>query len=148
LQRVVVSSEGPGYSALEFHTPVFSTDGYFSCVATLIEDSEESSTDVEMIEPYRYDMLGFFEEMAAEAAGWVGTKKWQSELATLSVAAVNADGHTVSFEVGARRPPDLEESLGLVLNLPTVELEELARKLRAFLDLPHGERFQPVGAEP
>jgi hypothetical protein len=142
VQRVTLCSEGPGYQALEFHTPVFSADGYFSCVATLIENGDESSTDVEMIEPYRYDMLGFFEEMAAEASGWPGTKEWRSEFATLMVAAVNADGGTVSFEVDARWPPDYEESRHLVLRLPAAELKELATKVRVFVDLPHGERLQ------
>jgi hypothetical protein len=148
VERVTLSSEGPGYQALEFHTPVFTSHGFFSCVATLTEDGDQWSVDVEMIEPYRSDMLGFFEEMAVESSGWPGTKEWRSEFATLRVTAVTGGDGNVSLAVTAWWPPDYEETRQLGLSLPAGELKELATKVRVFLDLPHGERFRAVVSEP
>lgn len=142
MQRVALASEGPGYNALEFHGPVFDADGYFSCVATLVENGDETSVDLGMIEAYRADMLGFFEEMAAEASGWPGSKEWESESAELSIAAANAADGSARLDIEARWPPEYEERRNITLELQAAGLSHVAAQMRVFLDLPQGERFQ------
>src|ERR671937_6592 len=72
------------------------TRGSFQCTGTFAIDGEEWSVELEVIDPYRADMLGFFEELAAGTAGWLGVKAWESEFAEMALAARNSgDGVAV-----------------------------------------------------
>jgi hypothetical protein len=57
-----------------------------------------------MIEVYRADMLGFFEEMAAETAGWKGVKTWGSEFAEMCTGVLGtARGSPILAKALTRR---------------------------------------------
>ena len=55
-------------------------DAYWmDCLARLVVEDVVGEVSVVMIEPYRQDMLGFFQEFAAVPEDWVGRAKWGSE---------------------------------------------------------------------
>lgn len=121
--------------------------GYFTCTGLLALDGEEWLVEMEMIEPYRADMLGFFEEIADEAeAGWDGVKSWKSEFAELRVDATN-DGRGVTVLhafIRSTRPIGEEDEQSGVLVVANRALVRVADEMRRFLRLPHGHRFEGV----
>jgi hypothetical protein len=72
---------------------------WFECEVTLSIGTKEWTLHLEMIEPYRADMLGFFEQIA-KAEG--SPLRWESEYAELRFV-VSVEGG----RLGALRDPDL-----------------------------------------
>jgi hypothetical protein len=68
----------PHIGRIEFSNPRRES-GYFVCTGTLESDGEEWSVDIEMIDVYMTDMLGFFSDMARHVRGWWGVMSWESE---------------------------------------------------------------------
>ena len=132
----------PHVGRIEFSCPRGAASrGYFACVETLELDGEERSVDVEMIGPYRADMLGFFEELAEQAAGWSGEKPWESESAEMRVTARNSGDGVTILEVWIRQPPTYEEEHKGILHVRSGELPRFDDRIRAFLRMERGERF-------
>lgn len=66
---------------IEFENGKLHAGDYFTCTVRVVIAGEEwDPIELEMIEPYREDMLGFFEQIAQGAArGWDGENRWESE---------------------------------------------------------------------
>jgi Family of unknown function (DUF6228) len=140
----IFSSPGsPHVGRIEFSEPAGAQSrGYFKCEGTLEIDGEEWSVAMEMISPYRSDMLGFFEELGAESTGWVGEKVWESEFAEMSIRAANAGEGEAVLHVHIRWPPDYGYGVKGTIHVRADELPRFAERMRAFLRLPEGgERF-------
>jgi uncharacterized protein DUF6228 len=68
--------------------------GGWAGTATVAYDGEEWGVELDMIDVYTSDMVGFFEEIARERRGWSGVKRWRSEFEELTLEATNP-GHAV-----------------------------------------------------
>ena len=107
-------------------------------------DGDEWLVEMEMIEPYRSDMLGFFEEMASEAqTGWRGTRLWESEFSEMRVDATNDGGGltTLGVLIHWMRPVGEEDERYGKLTIASAELTRVAHEMQRFLDLRSGSRF-------
>jgi hypothetical protein len=137
---VVAIYSAPGavhVGRLEFSEPRFPR-GYFACTGMLALDGDEWLVEMEMIGPYRSDMLGFFEEMASEAEpGWRGTRSWESEFHEMRVEATN-DGRgltTLGVLIQWMRPVGEEDDRYGELTVASAELTRLALEMKRFLHL-------------
>jgi hypothetical protein len=84
--------------------------GDFKCLATVEANSETYEVELEMINPYREDMLGFFEDMSSRhKRGWSGVMTWESEFAEMKLDVRNPDGGEVTVDVLMRWPPNYED---------------------------------------
>jgi hypothetical protein len=91
-------------------------------------------TKLGMIEPYRADMLGFFEDLGRVASrGWEGERFWESEYAEMRVAAKAAGDGRVVFDVLLRWPPTYEEEKRATLAFPAEAVERAAERMHDFL---------------
>jgi hypothetical protein len=114
-------------------------------VARFTLAGNEYSVDLDMIGPYRVDMLGFFEELGREAEGWEGTKEWHSEFDEMTVWATNAGQGSVALDVHIRWPPEYEVEQTGTIHVAADELRRFADRMRGFMRLPEGgDRFRPV----
>jgi len=118
LARLVSAPDAPDYGWIEFSEPRYGSapwrgsrverfnpleiatgkrsprrhgnpDRDFACVFTLSSNGEESGIELDQIDPYAADMLGFFEEMARDAAGWNEPKGWFSEFIEVQIIATH-----------------------------------------------------------
>src|SRR5690348_2569216 len=95
-----------------------------------------------MIEPYRADMLGYFEEVADGAnRGWEGDNKWESEFSQLHLAATSTGAGDVTLRIYARWKPDYEDDRRGELIVPADAVARFAIRMRDFLRLESGSRF-------
>jgi hypothetical protein len=134
----------PRVGRIEFSEPKLHRNvHYFSCTGLLALDGEEWLVELEMIRPYRRDMLGFFEELAVAAdSGWQGTKRWDSEFGEMRIDASNdGSGLTRLHTFVWIRPIGDEDEQSGVLMVRSEELPRLAEEMRRFLQLQHGSRF-------
>jgi hypothetical protein len=115
----------------------------FVCNATVAADGEEWIAALDMIAPYRSDMLGFFEEIAAEHRGWAGVKEWQSEFGELRLQVTNTGAGTAV--VDAHVTPEGDEEGRVTLHVRSDELPRVANELRRFLQLDRGSRLGAPG---
>jgi len=92
-----------------------------------------------MISPYRSEMLGFFEELAAEHRGWAGVKEWKSEFGELRLQITNACSGTAVID--ARVTPSGDDERRVALHVRADELPRIADDMRRFLQLDRGSRF-------
>jgi hypothetical protein len=129
------------YGFLEFREPRH-LRGYFTCTATLNLDGDEWSVGLDMIEPYRADMLGFFEELARDAPGWYERKEWESEFDEISVLATPLGDEMVQLDIHIRWPPTYEDEKRGSLLVRADDLSQLANAMRSFLGLREGSRFR------
>jgi hypothetical protein len=90
-----------------------------------------------MISAYRADMLGFFEDTGAEAAGWDGAKEWRSEFDEMYVRATNAGEGVAVLEVWIYARGDDWERSGTI-HVRADELPRFAERMRSFLRMPEG----------
>lgn len=107
----------------------------FKCLATFAMDGEEWSVPLDMISVFRADMLGFFEELGAEADGWDGVKEWRSEFHEMNIQATNPGQGDAVLDVHLW-PPE-EEHQGTI-HVRADELAKFADRMRAFLRMPEG----------
>src|SRR5690242_19319116 len=62
----------------------------WGCTVNLALDGEEWSVVLNpMIPPYTFDMVGFFEEIARDRAGWAGAREWESEDSEARITATH-----------------------------------------------------------
>jgi Family of unknown function (DUF6228) len=78
-------------------------------------------------------MLGFFEELGAEAEGWEGVKEWRSEFHEVNIRASNAGDGDAVLDVYLRWPPEYEEEQKGTIHVRTDQLERFAGRMRVFL---------------
>lgn len=113
------------------------------CTATLMLDGEEWSVGLDMITPYLYDMVGFFDEVAeAAGAGWSGKKWWESEFDELTLWVSNEGRGLVTVDFFMRWPPRYEDEQQGSFVVRAVELPRVADEMHRFTGLERGERFQ------
>ena len=65
--------------------------------ATVEYDGETWAIDLDMIDVYLSEMLGFFDEIAAP--DWTGPSQWQSEFAELTIDAQDGQDALVALDV-------------------------------------------------
>ena len=65
-------------------------------------DGEEQSVDVEMIHPYRTDMLGFCIDMATHLRGWEGVMSWEAEYSVMRLDVRNPGNGQIHVDVMMR----------------------------------------------
>src|SRR5262249_55057006 len=99
--RLVSAPDAPDYGWIEFSEPRYgpapwrrrrgggNPDRDFACGFTLSLNGEESGVELDQIDPYAADMLGFFEEMARDVAGWDKPKLWFSEFIEVQIIATH-----------------------------------------------------------
>ena len=138
-------------SALVFENAVFEDerslgryrrDYWFECDVTLAVAGEERVVHLEMIEPYREDMLGFFEQLAEAKAP--SRHRWESEYAELHLDVVIADDGPATFDAEIWWPPDYERRERAQFQVATDQLPGFAERLREFVRLDQGERLKPA----
>lgn len=82
LARLVSAPDAACYGWIEFSDPRERPGRWragnpdFACLFTLSLNEEEAGVELDQIAPYAADMLGFFEEMARDAAGWKEPRFW------------------------------------------------------------------------
>jgi hypothetical protein len=132
-----------GSDRLEFVNGRVDDDGYFTCgVAVVIDDSEWEPIELQMIPPYRSDMVAFFEEIAAGASqGWDGEKRWESEFSQLHLTALSDGSGKVTVRVFARWKPDYERERRGVLEVTAEAAEHFGERMRTFLRMSDGRRL-------
>jgi hypothetical protein len=135
-----------GAARIEFENGTLHADDYFTCTVRMVIDGEEwEPINLEMIEPYRADMLGFFEEIARGAArGWNGENRWVSEFSQLHLTALSSGTETVTMRVYARWKPDYETERRGVMEVSPQAVERLGERMRHFLRMETGHRFRGV----
>ncbi len=65
--------------------------------ATIECDGDIWAIDLDMIDVYLTDMVGFFEEIAEEE--WTGRSRWQSEFAELTIEAQSGPEDHVTLDI-------------------------------------------------
>lgn len=108
--------------------------GGWAGTATIDFDGETWAIDLDMIEPYLADMVGFFEEIARP--DWSGATRWQSEFQELAIEAAAADGLVelaVSVWWSAADGLDNEREGALVVGRD--EMAQFAARLRELTHL-------------
>lgn len=142
-RTVIFSTEtSPHVGRIEFSEAMGARSrGDFKCIATFALDDQEWSAQLDMISAYRADMLGFFEEIGAEAAGWDGVKEWRSEFDEMGVRATNPGEGVVILDVWIDPSGDDWERSGTI-HVRAAELPRFAERIGSFLRMPEGgERF-------
>lgn len=113
----------------------------FACVFTLSLNDEESEVELDQIDPYAAEMLGFFEEIARDAEGWTEPKLWRSEFSEVHIAATHR-GSDVQLEILIRWPPLYERERRGVLIVRPGDLGPFAAQMRGLMHREHGHRFR------
>jgi len=138
----------PSFGFIRFSTKrMHHGAGDFKCLATADVDGQEHAVDLDMIGPYRDDMLGFFEDMGRYWRGWSGVMSWESEFAELSLAARNPGGGDVAVDVLMRWPPIDENTWSGSLSLRAHELPRAADAMRKLMGGESGGRFLTPGPQ-
>jgi hypothetical protein len=102
--------------------------------------------ELQMIEPYRADMLAFFEELAqGAAAGWNGDNGWESEFSQLHLAATSDGEGEVTIRIFVRWAPNYDDERRGELSMRATDVERFGERMRKFLRLEHGDRFSGSG---
>jgi hypothetical protein len=114
-------------------------DYWFECEVTLSIGTQEWALHLEMIEPYRADMLGFFEQLAKSEGSLL---RWESEYAELHFEASVEEGDSALFETRIWWPPDYERREEMQFRVPTQRLPAFAEQLRGFVRLERGRRLE------
>jgi hypothetical protein len=145
----LISAPGAPYGWIEFSNPRHGPDRWragnpgcdFACTFTLSLNDETSGVELDQIDPYASEMLGFFEEMARDADGWRGQKAWRSEYSVVEIAATHS-GPGVELAVLMRWPPLYEQERRGVLTVSPDDLDRFAGQIRGLMRREHGHRFR------
>lgn len=115
---------------------------YFTCSALVETDGVEwPEIEFLMIEPYRADCLGYFEELArALREGRMGRSAWESEYSELRLVA-NLREQVIRFDLRAWWSRRDEEQSG-ELTVPADGVARFAERMRSFLRLDEGRRLR------
>jgi hypothetical protein len=114
-------------------------DYWFECDVTLSTGTQEWTLHLKMIEPYRADMLCFFEQLA-EAKDRCRLR-WQSEYAELHFDVSTEEHGWASFAAEIWWPPDYEQREQMQFRVPTERLPSFTEQMRHFVRLDRGERL-------
>ena len=172
--RLVAAPDAPDYGWIELSEPRLGPAGGvyrsrsiregdpgrdFGCVFTLSLNDEESGVELEQVDHYAAEMLGFFEEMARDAAGWKEPKLWLSEFAEVEITAAHR-GSDVALGVLMRWPrgplgparrrdedPRYEQERRGVLTVQPEDLEPFAAQMRRLMRRKHGQRWAELERE-
>jgi len=144
MNAVLWSSDGT--ARIELENGTLHADDYFTCtVRVVIDDEEWDPIELEMIEPYRADMLGFFEEVARGAArGWDGENRWASEFSQFHLTTLSSGTGTVTMRVYARWKPGYEAERRGVMEVSSDAVEHFGERMGHFLRMEVGHRFRGV----
>lgn len=112
--------------------------GDFKCTAMFEVDGHERSVQLDMISAYRSDMLGFFEELGAEADGWSGAKNWESEFGEMGIRATNPGEGVAILDVWLAPATEDDDEYRGTLHVRADELPRFGERMRAFLRMPAG----------
>ena len=137
----------PHVGRIEFDGPRRQDGGIF-ITATVELDGVEQSVDVEMIEPYRGDMAGFFADMATHAGGWSGVMSWEAEFSVMRLDARNAGAGQVALEMMMRWPPTYDDEWYGSLEVETSSLPRVAAAMKRLLGVEDVSRFMTPNAPP
>ena len=139
------SRSSPIVGCLRFGGSAHSGGGDFKCLATVEADDQTYAVELEMIHPYRRDMLGFFEDIGRTARqGWDGVEAWESESSELRIEAASSGDGEVRMDVRMLWPPNYDDRWHGTLVMTADAVENFAQRMREFLGLEHGSRFRPV----
>src|SRR2546421_6863924 len=131
--KLRTAASSPTVGDVAFRRGKLESDGWFSCVASVEANGEIWKIELGMIEPYRADMLGFFEDLGRAALqGWEGELLWESEYAEMRVAANAAGEGLVVFDVLLRWPPSYEEEKRTTLAFTAGAVERAAERMHDF----------------
>jgi Family of unknown function (DUF6228) len=121
----------------------------YTVVTGIVEmDGDEYAVEIESIDPYLRDMLGFVTDMAANAHGWVGLMSWEAEDAVMRLDARNRGTGEVDVDILIRWPPKLEEEWTGTLQIRADSLPNAATAMRTMSGLERGQRFSFPGHPP
>lgn len=139
-------SSAPTYGSLGFSGAVQPGGGDCKFLATVEFGLDTYEVELEMIHPYRRDMLGFFEEIGRNAhRGWPGNECWRSEFGELRIcAASEGGGSDVDLKIRMCWPPNYDEAWSGTLVVEAEAVEQFSQRMRDFLRLDHGSRFRSV----
>jgi Family of unknown function (DUF6228) len=141
--RSVPSS--PTFGVLRFTGAAHRGGGDFKCLATIEANTDTYEVELDMIDPYRDDMLGFFEDMARHKRGWSGVMSWESEFAEMKLDVRNPEGGDVTFDVSMRWPPNYEDDWSGSLVVNADQLPRFAEAMRKLMGADGGSRFVTPG---
>jgi uncharacterized protein DUF6228 len=143
MRAVLSSVPGSEHAGrLEFENPRRES-GFLVVTAIVAVDDEEWSADIDMIDPYVNDMLGFFQDMARHRRGWHGVMSGTSEYNAMQIAARNPGRGRVDLDVTIHATPQDDHSASLVV--PSNALPPIARAMEAILGRATGSRFHTPG---
>lgn len=138
----------PTFGSLRFAGSVHTGGGDFKCLATIEADDQTYEVALEMIDAYRKDMLGFFEDLGRMARrGWPDEERWESEFAELRICASSEETGEVRFHVVMRWPPEYDDGWEGTLHFTPEAVEQFAQRMRQFMRMEHGARFRSAGGE-
>jgi hypothetical protein len=138
-------ASSPAVGEVAFSRGKLESDGWFSCVASVEANGEMWEIELGMIEPYRADMLGFFEDLGRAASrGWEGELLWESEYAEMRVEAKASGDGLVVLDMRLRWPPSYEEEKQATLSFSVEAVERAAERMHNFLRMERGSRFHAV----
>lgn len=102
--------------------------------ATIDYDGDTWAIELEMIEPFLADMIGFFDEIARP--DWSGPTRWESEFQEVALSATGADGLAkLAFRIWWSRADELDNEREGELLVSREELPVFAEQLRELTQL-------------
>jgi hypothetical protein len=126
----------PNVGRIEFG-PTLRAKGGWAGPATVAHNGEEWAVELDMIDAYTSDMVGFFEEMAQERRVWGGVKHWSSEYSEITLEAANP-GHgvvAISFSLWWSRGDPLDNEREGEPHIRADELPVFAAQIRKLTGL-------------
>ena len=121
----------PNVGRVEFG-PTARAKGGWAGPATVEYNGEEWAVDLDMIDAYTSDMVGFFEEIARQREGWEGLKRWRSEFSEMTLRASNpGDGLVrITFELWWSKRDPLDNDREGELEVRADDLPRFATQVR------------------
>ena len=110
---------------------------WMDCVARLALEDVTAEVSVWMIEPYRQDMLGFFQELASVPERWLGRAEWESENGKvfLDVGGYGSEPIVIRAELAWSTSSWLQETRHGTFGVTPSDLKAFAASLPPFLRL-------------
>ena len=133
----------PTFGSLEFSGRAHAGGGDFKCLATIEANDQTYEVELEMIDPYRAAMRGFFEEIGRTARqGWPGEQRWESEFAELRICASSRGTGEVRFDVLMRWPPSYDDGWEGTMVFAAEAVERFAQRMKQLMRMELGSRFK------
>jgi hypothetical protein len=130
------ASSSPHVGRIEIG-PTRRAKGGWAGPVTVVYDGDEWSIELDMIEVYAADMVGFFEEVAHERGSWSGVKSWRSEFDEVELRATNPGNGLVAFRFRLWWAGDdpLDNERAGELHVRADELPVVATRVRQLTEL-------------